>query len=185
MYNFKFPYTNFHDLNLDWVMETVTSNEERISANELKIRLLGGDDPLNAIHPVGSFFISAEDVSPASLFGGEWEQVKGRFLIGTGANEKNTNETYGSLQANTVNRPLGEMGGEDKHALNISELAQHTHYMVYGVGDEPFERWTSLAAGVLDANETRGRAAPNYTGGNAPHNNMPPYLAVNMWKRVG
>ena len=155
----------------------------KINADKLDGRTLA--EIMLAIYPVGAVYISANSTSPASLFGGTWEQVKGRLLIGTGANEKNTTETYGSLPANTVNRPLGEMGGEDKHALNISELARHTHYMVYGIGDEPFEKWTSLAAGVLDANEIRGRAAPNYIGGNAPHNNMPPYLAVNMWKRVG
>ena len=84
MWPFKYPYTNFHELNLDWVLGIIKSNEERISANELKIKLLGGDDPLNDLHPVGSLFFSVEKESPAALFGGVWEQLPNRFLLGAG-----------------------------------------------------------------------------------------------------
>ena len=81
MWPFKYPYTNFHEINLDWILETVKSNTDRIAENELKIKLIGGDDPLNSLHPVGSIFISTENTSPASLFGGTWESIGGRFLL--------------------------------------------------------------------------------------------------------
>ena len=34
------------------------------------------------IYPVGSFYISAKSTNPAILFGGTWEQIQGRFLLG-------------------------------------------------------------------------------------------------------
>ena len=36
------------------------------------------------IYPVGAIYISVNSTSPASLFGGTWEQLKDRFLIGAG-----------------------------------------------------------------------------------------------------
>ena len=34
------------------------------------------------IYPVGSIYMSVSDTSPASLFGGTWERIEGRFLMG-------------------------------------------------------------------------------------------------------
>lgn len=39
---------------------------------------------LLAAHPVGSIYMSTEETSPATLFGGAWAQLSGRFLIGAG-----------------------------------------------------------------------------------------------------
>ena len=38
-----------------------------------------------AIYPVGAVYISANSTSPASLFGGTWESIGGRFLLGADA----------------------------------------------------------------------------------------------------
>lgn len=173
MWPFKFPYTNFHELNLDWVLGTVKSNEERISANELKIRLLGGDDPLNALHPVGSLFFSAEEESPAALFGGVWEQLKDRFLLGAGGG-------YSS----------GSTGGEATHKLTEAELPPVGIYDANNAN-----RRFRFLDGIVQSATTAGWAggitssnsATSYVvtgGGDQPHNNMPPYLAVYMWKRI-
>jgi hypothetical protein len=40
---------------------------------------------MNAIYPIGSIYMSVNATSPAILFGGTWEALGGRFLIG--ANE--------------------------------------------------------------------------------------------------
>ncbi|MDY5349743.1 MAG: hypothetical protein SPG80_09390, partial [Candidatus Ventricola sp.] len=70
-----------------------------------------------APYPVGAVYISANSTSPASLFGGTWESIGGRFLIGADAtyeagsmggnntiqiNEENM--PYWSLFANAVNQ---------------------------------------------------------------------------------
>ena len=39
---------------------------------------------LDAVWPVGSIYLSASEISPETLFGGTWEQVKDRFLLAAG-----------------------------------------------------------------------------------------------------
>ena len=51
----------------------------------------------NKMYPVGSIYMSMDNTSPASLFGGTWEQLKDRFLIGAG-NSYAVNETGGTTE---------------------------------------------------------------------------------------
>ena len=41
-------------------------------------------DVINKIYPVGAIWFTTSYDSPASLFGGSWEQIVDRFLIGAG-----------------------------------------------------------------------------------------------------
>ncbi len=120
-----------------------------------------------ALHPVGSIYMSLESTSPAQLFGGTWERLMDRFLLGAG----------GSYAAEAV-------GGEEKHTLTISEMPSHEH--------DIFSDWTTtnaanntwsykMVSGVADEGGTWA-IEPN--GGSQAHNNMPPYIAVNMWRRI-
>ena len=173
MWPFKYPYTNFHEINLDWLLGTVKSNTDRITENELKIKLIGGDDPLNSLHPVGSIFISAENTSPASMFGGEWEQIEGRFLIGA-------DSTY----------TAGSTGGEANVTLSKSQVPYEANLYYYydGTGsiipsDNCYLKENVWAYSNGNVNGFTNKFGPT-SDANA-HNNMPPYMAVYMWKRVG
>ena len=164
MFPFKYPYTNFHEINLDWILETVKSNTDRIAKNEIDIKLIGGDDPLNSLHPVGSIFISTENTSPAGMFGGTWEQLKDRFLLGAG-------DSY----------TAGSTGGEATHKLTVNEMPSHFHKAVSRTAAGNFQGYFATTA---QTNDTLGDIDTKSAGGDAAHNNMPPYLAVYMWKRV-
>ena len=125
------------------------------------------------VFPVGSVYISVSEASPASLFGGTWEQLPDRFLLGAG----------GSYSA-------GATGGAAAHTLTISEMPSHDHNVSKGGNHDTLV----MMAGTQNAyggagGETGGGAWYwNYgvpaQGGGSAHNNMPPYLAVYMWKRV-
>ena len=124
-----------------------------------------GGTTYDVAYPVGSIYLSVNDTSPAELFGGTWEQIKDAFLLGAG----------GTYEA-------GSTGGEAQHTLTVEEMPSHKH------------SWKGKAAGSL------AQSGPGYrfavegidewntqillTGGGQPHNNMPPYLAVYMWKRI-
>lgn len=115
-------------------------------------------------YPIGSIYISINSTNPSTLFGGTWEQIKDRFLLACGSTYKN-----------------GTTGGEATHKLTIEEMPNHTHTEKY-VGVDWFQHGTSGDWNVSSALEPY-RETGN-TGGSQAHNNMPPYLAVYMWKRT-
>lgn len=135
---------------------------------------------VDLIYPVGSIYITLDTKDPKDLFGGEWEQIRGRFLLATGANVANDNDDYGYMDANVVNQQLGAMGGEAEHKLTIDEMPMHAHWNI---------RTISARGGLHSpgARDETGKSdgASDPAGSDFYHNNMPPYLAVNMWKRVG
>lgn len=128
---------------------------------------------VDIVYPIGSIYMSVNAADPSTLFSGtSWEKLEGRFLLGS-------NSTY----------TPGSTGGEATHTLTYNEMPKHTHPMYsYNPGGEG--TWTPdegsyLVDSVTDNKNTWwARLAMGYAGGDAAHNNMPPYLAVNMWKRT-
>lgn len=122
---------------------------------------------LNAMYPIGSIYMSINENNPSTIFGGQWEQIKDKFLLSCG-------DTYQN----------GAIGGEAIHKLTINEMPVHKHNVatVY-----PFS-FGAMRTAVANssANDKTGLATDvvENAGGNQPHNNMPPYLAVYMWKRI-
>ena len=137
---------------------------------------------LDWTHPVGSIYQSTVSTSPAELFGGTWEQLSGRFLIAA-------NSTYSA----------GSTGGEATHKLTVDEMPSHEGHLVSndfsGGSDVGSAKGKYLAASAMSDYGDTGRGwnlisnneiyPPGYSrGGDQAHNNMPPYLAVYMWKRT-
>lgn len=154
----------------------------KINADKLDGRTLA--EIMLALYPIGAVYISANSTSPASLFGGEWTQINGRFLIGTGAPENNDDGT----SPGNYDKTLGSKGGEATHTLTVNESPAHTHTAtVYGISSGSYTANTARL--VYKDNTTTGWISEglswvNSTGGSQSHNNLPPYLAVYMWKRV-
>lgn len=143
------------------------------------------DNAINSVwdivYPVGSIYMSVNSASPASVFGGSWERIKDTFLLATG-------NSYAA----------GSTGGEATHTLTVNEMPNHKHNLTYSNSDSGIN-WSDTAINdwgsgypnspAVDLNvganwSSAGYLMVDYAGGNQPHNNMPPYLAVYMWKRV-
>ena len=121
---------------------------------------------VDMIYPVGSIYMSASATSPSTLFGGTWESIGGRFLLGADA-------TYAA----------GSTGGEAEHTLVVGEIPNHAH----GMNMINKEHVASAPNFAFNYQYTSNEVLVGYTntnGGGEPHNNMPPYLAVYMWKRT-
>ena len=129
------------------------------------------------IYPVGSIYMSANATSPETLFGGTWTPVNGRFLIGTGAPENNDDGT----SPGSYNYAAGSKGGEATHTLTIDEMPPHRHAIYMNSEASNGEFW---GPNVVTPQSKKSANATDTSGGNHPHNNMPPYLAVYMWQRT-
>lgn len=151
------------------------------------------DNLLDNVYPVGSIYMSVNSTEPSILFGGTWERLKGRFLIGAGAvADTNSNARFGSLGAEKPDFASGEKGGQYYHKLNIDEMPEHTHkrIMYNGKNMSPSGTHANPDDGYHFKWENGGSDSQNgfttvgSNGGGQEHNNMPPYLAVYMWKRT-
>lgn len=120
---------------------------------------------LDNIYPVGSIFISTVNTNPSTYFGGTWERIKGRFLLAA------DDSTY----------TLGATGGEANVILENNNIPND---FIISTGKGINKSWCT---GHWDdysgyAYPTTAVSQTSY-GANKPHNNMPPYLVVYVWKR--
>ena len=131
--------------------------------------------PLQA-YPVGSIYMSiSSSFNPNTSFGGTWSKIaEGHCLIQAG-------DSY----------ILGSTGGESKHKLTVQEMPNHAHAVVRNDGEKVSSWPTNVADGNIwyvpvDGNNTYGHTEymAASAGGDNVHNNMQPYLAVNIWKRT-
>ncbi len=131
-----------------------------LTANSINIQNI-----FDSIYPVGSIYLAMNNTNPSTLFGGVWEPIKGKFLLGC-------NDDY----------LAGSEGGETQHTLTVNEIPKHNHAIP-----------NSNAAGYNSASPNMGSkgwiatppaAYTSNVGGNQPHNNMPPYLAIYIWQRI-
>ena len=162
------------------------------------------------IYPIGSVHITTNSVNPSNYFDGEWERIQDTFLLASGTTYEN-GSTGGSA---TVTLTRDEMPSHT-HIQNSHNHTQnaHTHKGASGrafVTDVEGKginesRFTVVSSGstytvrfasgdnwwgVPDVGNTtatnQAQTATNQnTGGGQAHENMPPYLAVYMWERVG
>ena len=121
-------------------------------------------------YPVGALYLSFSATSPASLFGGTWAQISGRFLraaSGTGT------------------------GGSDTCTLTGTQMPGHYHGVVREQDGDWAGYWQSNASGGglwwVVSNGTPGANRGLKTtsvGGGGSHNNMPAYQDVYVWRRT-
>nr|DAG62889.1 MAG TPA: baseplate protein [Caudoviricetes sp.] len=144
----------------------------------------GSGFDVDKIYPVGSIYLSVSSANPTDLFGGTWERIQDRFLLAAGS-------SYAA----------GRTGGEATHKLTVKEMPSHNHrvyilakgYSEWGHEQKyayqySFSSWSNpkeYSGTNADANTCMVLAGDTTsTGSSSPHNNMPPYLAVYVWKRT-
>ena len=96
--------------------------------------------------------------------------LRGRMPLG----KDNMNEQSANRVENTQADSLGGAAGEENHQITVDEMPSHSHSVL---------SWANNNSQNLgfSTNPTGGthQAAVNASGGNQPHNNMPPYLTLN------
>lgn len=136
-------------------------------------------------YPIGAIYISVDETNPTQLFGGTWEQIKDTFLLACGnkyiAGNTGGEETH-VLTNNELPKVTGSFQSRQTNDLNILD--------VYGDGGcfsytpNGGERWNIQIPGSGASVNNNALITFDNGGKNQAHNNMPPYLAVYMWKRI-
>ena len=168
----------FKDRSGNYIVPATRSTGVYLSNNQTLQKWIDNmeDEKFNllTVYPVGAIFQSTSNTSPASLFGGNWEKFTNRFLVGAG----------GLYSVNS-------MGGEDRHTLNINEMPKHQHVgsdSGYSFLVDLNKNIVSNEFAMLTSSSNSYKYSVNngtaFTGGTQPHNNMPPYYAVNIWRRT-
>lgn len=143
---------------------------------------------LDMIYPIGAVYISTSNTSPATLFGGSWTKISGRFLLSTGNCSANSDNYFGTIKSTSWSAGLKSTGGEDYHTLSVSEIPSHTHGITNGTMSWPKDGTAAEHGpnnwGTVVWPKVVGVWATDARGGGAQHNNMPPYFTVNMWYRT-
>lgn len=123
-------------------------------------------------HPVGSLYISGNATSPAELYGGTWERIEGKFIMGA-------SDTY----------PAGSTGGSTKKTLKVSQLPPHNHIIHNmcwggrGLTDTPNPDGRFWVFGK----DTSAEIASGYisnTGNGEAVDVLNPYYSMYIWRRV-
>lgn len=161
--------------------ELIDDVDSEVESTRSEIENFMRNDLINIIYPIGSIYMSVNNVSPASFLGGTWEQIKDRFLLAAGS-------SYSA----------GSTGGEASHKLTQNEIPNyHIGFLPQAVMGMHGE-WSNK--GIIAGDQSRGtrktvtatsgQTDPQWGynihtyGGDAAHNNMPPYLTVYIWKRI-
>lgn len=127
-------------------------------------------DEIKKGYGVGSIYLSVNQTNPAGYLGfGTWELFgKGRVLVGV-----NPDDPVFNVALNT--------GGEKEHTLTADEMPTHSHPITSrgSTANGSGGQWWSTNGGSSTSAATSANA-----GGGRPHNNMPPWIAVYMWRRT-
>ena len=140
---------------------------------------------INVIYPVGSIYMSVNNINPGTYLTGTTWVVWGSGKVPVGVNTAETE--FGSVE---------KTGGEKNHALTINELASHNHTQTQHRHAIKAQWPSGSTALMYDSGNGTTETNPNifytqYTqptiqneGGNQAHNNLQPYITCYMFKRI-
>ena len=152
-----------------WGWEWVTTKQIEVDLTPYATKEYAdtvSSNSLKKVYPIGSIYLTMSATNPTELFGfGEWTLISNRFLVGAG-------DLY----------EVGATGGEATHTLTIEEMPSHLHKISSSL------QWVDKTGNVQGGTNTYYKRSESQTtqlaGGDQPHNNMPPYIAVYMWQRT-
>ena len=96
--------------------------------------------------------------------------LRGRMAMGLDNMGGTSTDRVTNVEADN----MGGNAGTEVHQLTVDELASHNHYLQNQSGSNGWDKVGIGGAGQLGTGLNTA-----YTGDNQPHNNMPPYMALN------
>jgi len=151
---------------------------------------VNSDELFDLIYPVGSIYMSVNNVNPSNLFGGTWVQIKDQFLLASGDSYSN-GATGGSANAvvvshNHTQNAHRHAAAADKFLVSPDNVKINgTKRSLPSTGSAGYIVYADSAGGITEQQYTANATATNNAQGvDGTGKNMPPYIAVNIWKRT-
>lgn len=166
------------------LIQTAVNSKQDISTLVAAIKA----EMLISMYPVGSIYMSTQNVSPQTFLGGTWASIQGVVLFAEdGTSGYVAGNTGGSKDVTKVYPHTHSVTG------TAASAGSHTHAIAYGtnasvgVGTYLLGRNQTIgnvntASNGAHTHTVSGTAASTGTAG--ANDNMPPYLAVYVWKRT-
>ena len=150
------------------------------------------------IYPVGSIYMSVNSTDPSNLFGGTWEQIQDTFLLASGstytagATGGEATHTLSTAELPSHNHGSKSLVGKLQFramSTGVNIVDTYSGNSICSYTENGGESWsysltsnsTSQKTDVITINATHTHSN---VGSGTAHNNMPPYLAVYVWKRI-
>ena len=151
-----------------------TSSTDVYSASYINNVVNNTNDILNMIYPVGSIYMSTNNVSPATFIGGQWERIQDRFLLSAGSTY-----TAGNTGGSATHSHVLSANGWAKIVLKAASKIIYREKSVPG-WQSNYQNSTGSGSGS-SSTESYGAEL----GGNTDSaTTLPPYLVVYVWKRT-
>lgn len=130
---------------------------------------------LLAAYPVGSLYLTTNNINPGTIFGGTWEKI--------------TSDAYLKI----VNSNPGQLGGtSSEHKIPISSMPKHRHGIGYQDGSSLVDacyNYNGIVGGggvaIVNPAASYSKITGNYinqTGGDQPY--YPYYYGIYVWRRT-
>lgn len=165
------------------------------------------------IYPVGSIYMNVTNLNPATVFGGTWEEIQGRFLLGRSAahqvgqqaGAETVTLTVAQMPAHTHTGPSHTHSTPNHtHTATCGSAGAHTHTVerkkVAATGTAKYAAQAgathntssagahthtiTIASGGGGTTGAAGTGNTGSAGSGQAVNIMPPFLSVFMWKRI-
>lgn len=165
------------------------------------------------IYPVGSIYMNVNNLDPATIFGGTWEEIQGKFLLGrssghaagTSGGAETVTLTVAQMPAHTHTGPSHtHTTPNHTHTATCASAGAHTHTVprkkVAATGTAKYAAQSgatentgsagahthtiTIASGGGGTTGAAGTGNTGSAGSGQAVNIMPPFLSVYMWKRT-
>ena len=177
-----------HSHSISDVTSLQTSLNDKIEASDL----------LELIYPIGSIYMSVNSTSPATLFGGTWARIKDTFLLASGDTYSSDGNVATAQHGSATVTLTANQSGVPAHQHGMAHTHNHNHTAIGyvntgGAGTArriPIGYDNTSAAGTLATGSDSTASSKSNTDNNTAqdaseaHSNMPPYMAVYVWKRT-
>ena len=141
-------------------------------------------DLIGTTYGAGDSAFWAQVFFPATTF--NIPDLRGRTIIGANDMGGEQSDVLTIHQASA-----GQVGGEEQHQLTEEEMPNHTHGIQYfrrDAGSGSRDTWNGTGGGPASMGSSDWRNNGNVraagSGGDQPHNNMQPYMALNYMMKV-